>query len=168
MKRIVFSAIIAFSLAGCLGESDSANRVDTGSSIIPPMGGDVLNDSSRFTTIHWIDSAKNLGSISEGQKVEIVYRFQNTGDKPLVIQSAMPSCGCTVPDKPDAPIMPGKEGSIKAVFDSKGRPGANHKTITVLTNTKGTTSHILSFQVEVVGASQAVSRTETNMNGNTF
>jgi hypothetical protein len=66
--------------------------------------------------------------------VEFSYRFKNTGTRPLVIVNASASCGCTVPQKPEKPILPGEIGFIKIVFDSKGRVGNAHKTVTVESN----------------------------------
>ena len=43
------------------------------------------------------------------------------------------SCGCTVPKKPDGPIMPGEEGEIEVKYDTK-RVMPIRKTITVLSN----------------------------------
>ena len=81
-----------------------------------------------------IDSAYNFGKVTDGEKVEYSYRFKNTGSKPLVIVDASASCGCTVPQKPEKPILPGEIGFIKVVFDSKGRVGTAHKTITIVSN----------------------------------
>lgn len=106
-------------------------------------------DSANFTTIQWMDSIKNFDKITEGQKLEVVYRFKNTGNKPLVITDVRPGCGCTVADKPAEPIMPGKEGEIKAAFDSKDKAGQQHKNITVQANTKPVQSFNLQFNVEV-------------------
>ena len=102
-----------------------------------------------ITTIQWVDSVKMIGKISEGEKVELAYRFINTGDNPLVIENVVPTCGCTVAEKPEAPVAPGKEGIIKASFDSKVRTGMNHKSITVYANTKEMI-HPLVFEVEVI------------------
>jgi hypothetical protein len=106
-------------------------------------------DSSKFTSIQWIDSSRDYGKIKEGQKLEVSFRFKNTGDKPLIIESARASCGCTVAEPPKEPISPGNEGEIKGSFDSNGKSGAQHKTIYVMANTKGTQSHELNFTVEV-------------------
>ncbi len=92
-----------------------------------------LKDS---TTVQIIDSAYNFGKVTDGEKVEYSYRFKNTGNKPLVIVDASASCGCTVPQKPEKPIMPGETGYIKVAFDSKGRVGNAHKSITVVSNAK--------------------------------
>ncbi|HEY8389163.1 MAG TPA: DUF1573 domain-containing protein [Parasegetibacter sp.] len=107
-------------------------------------------DNSSLTTIQWIDSIKNVGRILEGQQLVLSFRFKNTGDKPLVISSVVPGCGCTVVEKPEKPVPPGQEGEIRGVFDSNGRVGAIHKNITVYTNTKDRPVHELLFVGEVV------------------
>lgn len=77
----------------------------------------------------------DFGTINEGDVVEYTYKFKNTGEAPLIIQSAQPSCGCTVPDWTKEPIPAGGEGYVKAKFDSKGKPNIQNKTITVTANT---------------------------------
>jgi hypothetical protein len=102
-----------------------------------------------LTTIEWIDSAKNLGKINQGQKLQIAFRFKNSGKNPLVIQAVTPSCGCTVADFPKEPIAPGKEGEITGAFDSNNRSGLQHKEITVIANTEGNSEHKLTFEVDI-------------------
>jgi hypothetical protein len=140
-------ALICLGWMACITEDSS---VKTGP-VAPGTTNAEKPDVASLTSVKWIDSVKNLGNVLEGQQVEVVYRFINTGAKPLVIADAKPSCGCTVPEKPEEPIMPGQEGQIKAVFNSQGRPGANHKTITVSANTTPQTSHLLEFNVTVLG-----------------
>lgn len=77
----------------------------------------------------------DFGTISEGQKVSYTYKITNTGEAPLIIQNAQPSCGCTVPDWTRQSIPVGGSGFVKAEFDSNGKPGVNNKTITVTANT---------------------------------
>lgn len=59
--------------------------------------------------------------------------FTNTGDEPLVISRVSSTCGCTVPEKPKEPILPGNKGEIKVKYDTK-RPGPIRKTVTVYSN----------------------------------
>jgi hypothetical protein len=67
--------------------------------------------------------------------VSCVFTFTNVGEAPLVINQAVASCGCTIPDWPKKPIMPGKKGEIKVTYNGKGKfPGHFKKTITVRTN----------------------------------
>jgi hypothetical protein len=86
------------------------------------------------TTVQIIDSVFDFGKVAEGEIVEFSYRFKNTGSQPLVVSNASASCGCTVPEKPEAPIKPGETGFIKVKFNSEGRVGVAHKTVTVQSN----------------------------------
>ncbi len=101
-----------------------------------------------LTNIQWLDSMREVGDVLDGEKVETQFRFINTGKTPLVISNVEASCGCTVPEKPTEPIMPGQEGRIKAVFDSKGRPGRNIKQLRVFANTPEG-MHTVTFYVNV-------------------
>jgi len=107
------------------------------------------NEPAELTSIQWLDSTTiNLGKIKEGQVVEVSYRFKNSGDKNLVIESVKAGCGCTVPERPEKPIAPGEEDIIKAKFDSHGKPGHQQKTITVTANTPEK-DQVLTFSVDV-------------------
>jgi hypothetical protein len=149
LRSLAFASILsAVAFSACIDEAETpAGMVAAESEKMATA----TADSANFTTVQWIDSVKDLGSIREGEKLEVSFRFRNAGQKPLIVQSVSASCGCTVPEKPEKPLMAGEEGVIKAVFDSKGRPGMNHKTISVMTNTTGTTNHTLEFNVNVIG-----------------
>lgn len=77
----------------------------------------------------------DFGAIKEGDVVEKIFTFENTGDAPLIISSATASCGCTVPVWPKEPIAVGESGEIKVRFDSKNKPGVQNKTVTITANT---------------------------------
>ncbi|HRI79149.1 MAG TPA: DUF1573 domain-containing protein [Cyclobacteriaceae bacterium] len=77
----------------------------------------------------------DFGTVNEGKKVSYTYKVKNTGQAPLIIQTAQPSCGCTVPDWTHEPIPVGGAGYVKAEFDTNGKQGINNKTITVTANT---------------------------------
>ena len=124
----------------------------------PPLSTEAIyasreESAKQLTSVQWIDSVRNFGKIMEGQKLAVSFRFKNTGDKPLVIISVEPACGCTVADYPKQPIKPGEEGEITGEFNSQGRPGQQHKTVTVKTNTPVGT-HVVAFEVNVVGNAQ--------------
>jgi hypothetical protein len=109
-----------------------------------------MADSARYTTIQWLDSSsRDFGKITEGNKLDVAFRFRNTGTTPLVIGRVQPSCGCTIAEQPEAPIAPGAEGQIRATFNSQGHVGVNHKSLFVTANTRGVQSYSLHFAVLV-------------------
>jgi hypothetical protein len=110
-----------------------------------------LEDSASYTELQWVDSVnQDLGKVTQGQTVDIVWHVKNTGTKPLVIASVAPGCGCTVAERPEEPIAPGGEGVIRGKFDSKGQShGVHQKNITVVANTLQK-AYILTFKVDVV------------------
>jgi len=116
-----------------------------------------LADTARYTTIEWLDSTKDYGKVPEGQQLDVAFRFRNTGMTPLVIGQVRPSCGCTVAEQPREPIAPGGEGQIRAVFNSEGRTGINHKTLFVTANTKDKQEFSLQFVVQVEKADKKAS-----------
>jgi hypothetical protein len=76
----------------------------------------------------------DFGTVSHGEKLAYTFKYKNTGDVPLVIYSARADCGCTVPEYDNKPVAPGKEGNLKAVFNTQGFRGYQTKTIQVVTN----------------------------------
>lgn len=75
----------------------------------------------------------DYGEIAKGSDGVRVFEFTNTGEAPLVISDVKSSCGCTIPKKPDAPILPGETGEIQVKYDTK-RVGPIRKAITVTSN----------------------------------
>ncbi|MCG9970840.1 DUF1573 domain-containing protein [Christiangramia crocea] len=75
----------------------------------------------------------DYGEIKKGSDGVRVFEFTNTGTAPLVIEDVKSSCGCTVPKKPEEPVMPGETGKIEVKYDTK-RVGPIRKTVTVYSN----------------------------------
>jgi hypothetical protein len=87
------------------------------------------------TSVQVADSLYNFGAIKEGDVVEHNFTFKNTGNKPLVFpQDPIASCGCTVPKRPEKPVLPGDTAFIKVIFNSKGKSNHVVKTVTVFSN----------------------------------
>jgi len=78
----------------------------------------------------------NFGKFSEKDPImTCTFAFTNVGEQPLVINQAMASCGCTVPNYTKEPIQPGKKGEIKVTYNGTGKAlGHFKKSITVRTN----------------------------------
>lgn len=75
-----------------------------------------------------------FGEITEGQKVDYVFKIMNKGKRDLLIRSAKASCGCTAANPGTNLIKPGESTDLKVTFDSQGKTGIQNKTITVISN----------------------------------
>lgn len=95
----------------------------------------------------------DYGTIEKGADGVRVFEFTNTGDAPLVITKVKSTCGCTVPKKPEAPIMPGETGEIEVKYDTK-RLGVIMKTILVTSNAE-TSSVALKIKGNVIDPSKS-------------
>ena len=95
------------------------------------------NNSKKYTgkpNIEFFKTTHDFGVLTEGEIVECSFRFKNSGKAPLKILSVDADCGCTVPEFSLEYVLPGKEGVIKAVFNSEGFRNNIYKTIDVETN----------------------------------
>jgi hypothetical protein len=72
----------------------------------------------------------DFGKIKQSTPVTHDFAFTNSSDAPVVIESAVASCGCTTPTKPEAPVAKGQDNKITAGFNAAA-PGPFNKTITV-------------------------------------
>lgn len=80
------------------------------------------------------ESSKDFGDITQGDKVEHVFKLENTGNAPLVISNVAATCGCTVPKWPRDPIAPGKTAEIKVSFNSAGKMGKQNSIVRIYSN----------------------------------
>src|SRR5690606_23679025 len=95
----------------------------------------------------------DYGEIAKGSDGVRVFEFTNTGDAPLIISKVSSSCGCTIPKKPEDPILPGKVGKIEVKYDTN-RVGPIRKAITVISNAD-TPTKVLKIKGEVKDTSGA-------------
>ncbi|MES2003352.1 MAG: DUF1573 domain-containing protein [Bacteroidota bacterium] len=118
----------------------------TGSDAVDNVDAAILSDTAKYTQIQWLDSVVNFGTINMGEKIQVVFRFKNTGKNPLFLANVRAGCGCTVPDYTKGAIAPGGEGVVTGAFDSnKAHAGEVRKSIFVTTNTHNQTRYTLIF-----------------------
>ena len=75
----------------------------------------------------------DYGMIEKNSNGERFFVFTNNGDTPIIITKVKASCGCTVPSKPNKPVLPGESAKIGVKYDTK-RLGGFSKTITISSN----------------------------------
>ncbi len=159
MKKVLIVLLAAASVAACKNEDKKMTDAEiakqtndslTGNTTFTKAEGDSVKPAIENTTIQWMDSTyTDLGKQKEGKEIEITYRFKNTGDKNLIIQTVTAQCGCTIPEKPEQPFAPGEEGVIKAKFNGSGH-GETRKEVYVTANTSPNANHTLVFRAELV------------------
>ncbi|WP_299452050.1 DUF1573 domain-containing protein [uncultured Microscilla sp.] len=99
-------------------------------------------------SFQWQKTTYSFGKITQNKPAKATFSFVNTGNEPLVITSAVGSCGCTVANYPKQPIRPGQKGEVTAVYNA-AKPGSFNKTITLTSNAQQTKT-VLSINGEVV------------------
>lgn len=75
----------------------------------------------------------DYGTIEKGANGVRVFEFTNIGTAPLIITRVTSTCGCTIPKKPEKPILPGEKGEIEVKYDTQ-LVNPIRKTITVVSN----------------------------------
>lgn len=60
----------------------------------------------------------NFGKIKMGVPVTTFFTVTNTSDKPVVLESVTPSCGCTTPEWSKEPVAPGASTQIKVGYNA--------------------------------------------------
>jgi hypothetical protein len=92
-----------------------------------------INAQDKVAKIEFKSDTIDYGTIEKGSNGVRVFEFTNTGNVPLIVSNVTSSCGCTIPKKPDGPILPGKTGQIEVKYDTN-RVNPIRKTITVISN----------------------------------
>ena len=82
------------------------------------------------------EETHDFGTIKEGPVATTVFEFTNVGNEPLIIQSASASCGCTTPEWPKEPVLPGKKGKITVSYNTQGRVAPFTKDVYIVSNAK--------------------------------
>ncbi len=101
-----------------------------------------MAEMNKFPKMEFNTREIDFGTHKEGEILDTVFRFKNTGEVPLVITNVKTSCGCTTPYWPKKPIQPGASDVIKVKFNTHHKPGKQSKTITIHANTKNLTEVI--------------------------
>jgi Protein of unknown function (DUF1573) len=62
----------------------------------------------------------DFGKIPQGTPAPATFTVTNIGKTDLIIESASPTCVCTIGDYTKTPIAPGKTGTITATYNAAG------------------------------------------------
>src|SRR6188474_3719883 len=95
MKKLLFIASAFILTAGAMAQTTKPD------------------DFAKFNTNKY-----DFGKIKQSVPVTYYFEVTNTSNKPLVIENAHATCGCTVPEYQKDPILPGKTAKIKVQYNA--------------------------------------------------
>lgn len=155
MKKIALLSIIAACAISCNKKEDAASRIGAGetttqttSDVTTPEQNTNTNTTNAVTTMAFDKTTHDFGDLKKGSRGEYEFTITNTGENDLVILETKATCGCTVPEKPEAPIKPGESAKMKVAF-SASSVGMQSKNVTVTANT-AEGSQILTIKANVI------------------
>jgi len=90
----------------------------------------VFGQTKAEEVIKFPELVHDFGKIKQGVPTTFDFEFKNVSEKPVVIENAAATCGCTTPKWPQAPVMAGKKEIINVGYNA-ANVGAFSKTITV-------------------------------------
>lgn len=129
MKKLIYTLGLIAGLSTLTLAQDGHEGHNHAAEAAQPAQSTSLADIKMDKLVH------DYGTIKKGGNGECEFKFTNNGKEPLVITNCQGSCGCTVPQCPKEPILPGKSGIIKVKYDTQ-RVGGIYKTVTVNSNAK--------------------------------
>lgn len=95
-------------------------------------------------------STYDFGKVKSGTVLKFSFTVNNEGKQELIIRKVKASCGCTATQPEATHIKKGKSTEINVEFNTRGRRGRQHKTITVITNDPVNPQIILNVQGELI------------------
>ncbi|MDP0494759.1 MAG: DUF1573 domain-containing protein [Verrucomicrobiota bacterium JB024] len=132
---MVISKRFALALAGCLGAV-----------------------ASLHAELTWEAKQVTVEAAFGQPSLEAVYSFKNTGTVPVRVVEVKTSCGCTYAAASQELVKPGESAEVAAFFETEGREGPQHSTITVLTDEKDHRETVLSFRTDIPPAASLPTR----------
>lgn len=118
---------------------------------IPPPPDQTQQLKAKQPRLHVSQRLHDLGTILEGNIIELTWLLENHGDADLLIERVKATCGCTVIKMEDDEkiVPPGRSVNIRAEFNSQGRRGNQIKSVIVYSNDPAEPELRLRFQAQV-------------------
>lgn len=135
IRAFIFLALITCIACNQKSADNAAEKAIDPSVVNNPATASSANSKENVPVFQFESDTHDFGTITEGEKISFAFKFKNIGKADLLIRSANGSCGCTVPEFPKDPIAPGEGGIINVTFNSEGKVGEQHKTVTLISNT---------------------------------
>ena len=121
--------------------------------LIAFLGFTLVHSQEMKPEISFEKTVIDYGTVNKGDNGIREFVFRNSGNAPLIISNVKSTCGCTIPKKPEKPILPGESEKIQVKYDTK-RVGFIRKSITVTSNAASSPTTILKIKGQVVDNNQ--------------
>ena len=129
--KLIYIFFVILILSGCI----NTNKKNITSDLVQiPLTTDGNINKILMPKIALDRDSFDFGEIKQHESVIAEFILKNVGNAPLIIRSVKASCGCTVIDWPNDPIMEGDDTIIKVTFNSGERRGFQSKTVSLITN----------------------------------
>lgn len=144
MKKIVFVAFIALFGLSTANAQDvkKTKKVVNSKAVAKKVEAPKVDGPGMLFDTDTID----YGTVAPNSEGKREFSFVNNGNKPLIIESTQGSCGCTVPTKPEKPILPGERGVIGVKYDTSRAGQPFTKNVTVKSNAVGQETKVLTIK----------------------
>lgn len=140
--KVILMSFTAMAILASCGNSTQKNENTEGETVVTDAAANDGADASVLGKIEYVETEFDFGTVTEGDVVDHVFKFKNTGDAPVILSQVSASCGCTTPDYTRDPVLPGQEGEIKVSFNSSGQVGKQQKIVTVSSNAENRVSTV--------------------------
>lgn len=127
----------------------NTNRISVSATIEEDFSSLTPEQMAKAAKSEYSEKTFDFGTINDGEKVKHDFTVKNTGKTDLVIRKVRASCGCTAVQPAKTLLAPGETTTIGVTFDSKGRPGRQSKTVTVITNDPSASTVLLQITGQV-------------------
>ena len=107
------------------------NIMATIEEFFPPMTNEAYRSAPHILIE---EKVYDFGDITSGEIVDAYFTLFNDGGDVLNIRKVAANCGCTVAKPEKENIQPGDSVNLNVTFNSTGRKGTQHKTITIHSN----------------------------------
>ncbi len=99
--------------------------------------------------LKWEQTEVELHPAASDANAVGIFKYKNTGEKPLKITSVRTSCGCTTAALPKSDVAPGESGEITATFKIGSSTGTQVKTVTVQTDDASQPATVLQLRAVI-------------------
>ncbi len=131
MKKIIMT-LLCLSASALLVSAQDHKSVTGDMPVAKPQP--VTGTSPIAGQFEFNEETHDFGKVPEGPDQEYDFTFKNSGKSAILIKEAHGSCGCTVPQWPKEPILPGENAAIHVTYHTNGRVGAINKDVIITSN----------------------------------